>query len=71
MLKAKFGSTGLLEGLTNLDTGETTPTRLQFIKYGARSRGERSGAYLFLPDGPGSVVQLQDPVIRIVQGKLM
>ncbi|XP_023340187.1 alpha-mannosidase 2 isoform X2 [Eurytemora carolleeae] len=70
-LKAKFGSTGLLEGLTNLDTGETTPTRLQFIKYGARSQGERSGAYLFLPDGPGSVVQFQDPVIRIVQGKLM
>lgn len=47
---ASFNSKGLLKSLST-STMENFPVHLEFLKYGALRGGERSGAYLFLPDG--------------------
>lgn len=46
------------------------PVHLEFFKYGARQGGERSGAYLFLPDGPASALNIGSPAVLVVQGNL-
>lgn len=47
---ASFNSKGLLKSMSTGDT-DTFPIHLEFLKYGAHKGSERSGAYLFLPDG--------------------
>lgn len=47
---ASFNAKGLLKSLSTSST-ENFPVHLEFLKYGAHRGGERSGAYLFLPDG--------------------
>lgn len=47
---ASFSSKGLLESMST-SSKENFPVHLEFLKYGALRGGERSGAYLFLPDG--------------------
>ena len=37
--------------------GAVTATELQFLLYGTVSQKAKSGAYLFLPDGPAKVCQ--------------
>lgn len=49
-LSASFNSNGLLKSISTDATGNV-PIKLEFLKYGTRYFGERSGAYLFLPDG--------------------
>jgi len=49
-------STGLLQELSLKDSGIVVKTDLQFVRYGTRPGKERSGAYLFLPDGDAKVV---------------
>jgi len=44
---------------------------VEFMQYGTRARGDKSGAYLFLPDGPGKVKEVGRPRVRVVQGALM
>ena len=39
--------------------------------FDARARGDKSGAYLFLPDGPGRVKEMSNPLVRIVEGKIL
>lgn len=46
---ASFNKFGLLKSMTAVD--EQVPVNLDFLHYGARRGAERSGAYLFLPDG--------------------
>ena len=36
-------------------TGDRVSAHMQFVKYGAANGKERSGAYLFLPDGAAKV----------------
>lgn len=43
---------------------------MEFLKYGARKGMERSGAYLFLPDGPAIPLILGNPAVLIVKGNL-
>jgi alpha-mannosidase II len=43
---------------------------IEFVQYGTRSRGDKSGAYLFLPDGPGKVRDVGRPLIRVIEGKI-
>lgn len=49
--EAHFSSkTGFLENLISLS--KTVKTKIKLVKYGTTSSTEKSGAYLFLPDGP-------------------
>ncbi len=44
----------------------------EFVRYGTRSKGLKSGAYLFLPDGEAKAIPIESkPLVRIVQGKLL
>uniref|UniRef100_A0A8C3B5H9 Alpha-mannosidase n=1 Tax=Cyclopterus lumpus TaxID=8103 RepID=A0A8C3B5H9_CYCLU len=53
------GDTGLLE------------VQMQFIVYGTRPSKDKSGAYLFLPDGKAKPYnQKEPPVVRVVEGPL-
>ena len=45
----------LLQVIHLKSTGDTVSARMQFVKYGAANGKERSGAYLFLPDGSAKV----------------
>jgi len=67
---AEFNNDGLLEAITTLDDGIRTKAKIEFITYGTKRSGDKSGAYLFLPDGPGKVKPLNNPLVRIVEGKI-
>lgn len=49
-ISASFNSLGLLKSMST-GASDNVPIHLEFMKYGARRSTERSGAYLFLPDG--------------------
>uniref|UniRef100_A0A8W8HKJ2 Glycosyl hydrolase family 38 C-terminal domain-containing protein n=1 Tax=Magallana gigas TaxID=29159 RepID=A0A8W8HKJ2_MAGGI len=71
-LEAKFsGATGLLQSVTVKSTGETHRSEVSFHTYGARGGKERSGAYLFLPDGKAKPLSVGHPVIRVVGGPVV
>uniref|UniRef100_A0A669F496 Alpha-mannosidase n=1 Tax=Oreochromis niloticus TaxID=8128 RepID=A0A669F496_ORENI len=56
------GTTGLLEVLK---------VQMQFMVYGTRPSKDKSGAYLFLPDGKAKPYhQKEPPVVRVVEGPL-
>jgi len=48
-------ATGVLQQMSLKDSGVVVKTDLQFVRYGTRPGKERSGAYLFLPDGEAKV----------------
>ncbi|RUS86687.1 hypothetical protein EGW08_005561 [Elysia chlorotica] len=51
-LRATFsGVTGRLKAVTTLTDGVTHKSELEFIQYGTRAHKDKSGAYLFLPNG--------------------
>ena len=37
------------KGITTTEDNVKTETKIEFIQYGTRSKGDKSGAYLFLP----------------------
>ena len=47
--------TGVLQEISLKGSTVTVKTDLQFVQYGTRPGKERSGAYLFLPDGDARV----------------
>lgn len=49
-ISASFNANGLLKSMST-NGNDHFPIHLEFLKYGARRSAERSGAYLFLPDG--------------------
>lgn len=49
-ISASFSSLGLLKSMST-SASDHVPIHLEFLKYGARRGAERSGAYLFIPDG--------------------
>ena len=46
---AEFDGSGLLAAITTLNDKIKTKTNIEFIEYGTRRSGDKSGAYLFLP----------------------
>lgn len=52
---AAFNKKGLLKSMSTNDV-KNYPVDLAFLKYGALRGGERSGAYLFLPDGAATPI---------------
>ena len=49
--KVKFS----FQSVTHKDDGSMTEVAIDFATYGTKPSGDRSGAYLFLPDGPAEV----------------
>ena len=41
------------------------------MTYGTKPRGDKSGAYLFLPDGEAKPMKINNPYVRVIEGKLM
>ncbi len=56
--------------MTTLSDSVRTPCRLEFVRYGTRHSGDKSGAYLFLPEGPGRVSAVSKSPVRVVEGRL-
>ncbi|XP_048886502.1 alpha-mannosidase 2x isoform X2 [Brienomyrus brachyistius] len=65
------GATGLLETIRRTGDPQEVKVRMEFFIYGTRPSKDKSGAYLFLPDGkPKHYTQRQTPVVRVVEGPL-
>lgn len=66
---ASFNKNGLLKSLTQDST--TFPVHMEFLKYGTRAvAGQKSGAYIFLPDGPATSIQIGLPTVLLSKGEL-
>lgn len=68
---ASFTESGLLKALRVGNT--TVPVHLEFVKYGTKAYGDRSGAYLFLPDKPepDPIPVPHNTVIHVIEGPLL
>uniref|UniRef100_A0A674PQ10 Alpha-mannosidase n=1 Tax=Takifugu rubripes TaxID=31033 RepID=A0A674PQ10_TAKRU len=65
------GTTGLLESIKRKDDSQEVKVQMQFMMYGTRPSKDKSGAYLFLPDGKAKPYnQKEPPVVRVVEGPL-
>ncbi|KAH8359520.1 hypothetical protein KR093_007364 [Drosophila rubida] len=66
-----FSEHGMLKSIQLTSDGPHVPVHLKFLKYGTRSHGDKSGAYLFLPNGPAlSMTPGASPVVLLSQGEL-
>jgi alpha-mannosidase II len=68
---AAFNKLGLLKSISMDSNSAHVPVHLEFLKYGVRKSGQRSGAYLFLPDGPASSIQLGSPTVLVSKGEFI
>ncbi|XP_046613811.1 alpha-mannosidase 2 [Neodiprion virginianus] len=68
---ASFTESGLLKAMRV--GNNTVPIHLEFVKYGTKPFGDRSGAYLFLPNKPDpDVIPVpHDTVVHVVEGPLL
>ncbi|XP_066557713.1 alpha-mannosidase 2x isoform X2 [Amia ocellicauda] len=65
------GTTGLLERIKLKDDQQEVKLQMEFLIYGTRPSKDKSGAYLFLPDGkPKPYTQKEPPVVRVEEGPL-
>ncbi|MBN3281202.1 MA2A1 mannosidase, partial [Polyodon spathula] len=63
------GSTGLLEKVKLKDDSKEQHVKVEFMWYGTTSNRDKSGAYLFLPDGQAKpYVTSEPPIIRVTTG---
>lgn len=68
---ASFNKLGLLKSLTVDGKSPVVPVHLEFMKYGTRAaNGQKSGAYLFLPDGPAQKMSVGSPIVVVTTGSL-
>ncbi|KAL1770864.1 alpha-mannosidase 2 [Sigmodon hispidus] len=66
-----FDSSGLMEKVRTKEDGKHHEIKVQFLWYGTTNKRDKSGAYLFLPDGPGQpYVSLRPPFVRVTRGKI-
>lgn len=69
-IKLRFGQSGLMEEMINKEDGKRHEVKVQFSWYGTTSKKDKSGAYLFLPDGEAKpYVYTTLPLIRVQRGK--
>uniref|UniRef100_A0A8C9SXX2 Alpha-mannosidase n=1 Tax=Scleropages formosus TaxID=113540 RepID=A0A8C9SXX2_SCLFO len=65
------GTTGLLESIRRKDDPQEVRVQMEMLIYGTRPSKDKSGAYLFLPDGKAKpYTQKERPVVRVVEGPL-
>ncbi|KAM9328946.1 alpha-mannosidase 2 [Gastrophryne carolinensis] len=70
-LKLGFSQTsGLLEQIKLKESGKTQHVKVEFNWYGTANSRDKSGAYLFLPDGEAKPYVYESPIVRITRGSL-
>lgn len=70
---ASFTRDGLLKSVSIDSSSENVPVHVSFMYYGARAGKERSGAYLFLPNGAAQPMRLPHdppPTVIVMRGPL-
>ena len=70
-VRAEFNANGFLKTITTIDDKIKTSMDIEFMTYGTRPRGDKSGAYLFMPDGEAKPFRVRTPLVRIIEGKLV
>ncbi|XP_022360489.1 alpha-mannosidase 2 isoform X1 [Enhydra lutris kenyoni] len=69
-VKLRFGQSGLMEEMINKEDGKRHEVKVQFSWYGTTSKKDKSGAYLFLPDGEAKpYVYTALPFVRVQHGR--
>uniref|UniRef100_A0A8C7CMT7 mannosyl-oligosaccharide 1,3-1,6-alpha-mannosidase n=1 Tax=Oncorhynchus kisutch TaxID=8019 RepID=A0A8C7CMT7_ONCKI len=70
-MSAEVFQVWLLQSIRRKDDPQELKVQIQFVTYGTRSSKDKSGAYLFLPDGKAKPYsQKEPPVVRVVEGPL-
>uniref|UniRef100_A0A668AME5 mannosyl-oligosaccharide 1,3-1,6-alpha-mannosidase n=1 Tax=Myripristis murdjan TaxID=586833 RepID=A0A668AME5_9TELE len=72
-LSAQWSSSSQMsaEVIRRKDDPQEVKVQMQFVTYGTRPSKDKSGAYLFLPDGKAKPYnQKEPPVVRVVEGPL-
>uniref|UniRef100_A0A8C8BGZ1 mannosyl-oligosaccharide 1,3-1,6-alpha-mannosidase n=1 Tax=Otus sunia TaxID=257818 RepID=A0A8C8BGZ1_9STRI len=65
------GMSGLLEKINTKEDGKNHQMKVEFAWYGTTSNRDKSGAYLFLPDGDAKPYIFTDPpTIRVAHGRI-
>uniref|UniRef100_A0A8C5UD13 Alpha-mannosidase n=1 Tax=Malurus cyaneus samueli TaxID=2593467 RepID=A0A8C5UD13_9PASS len=65
------GMSGLLEKINTKEDGKNHQVKVDFAWYGTTSNRDKSGAYLFIPDGDAKPYIFTDPpTIRVAHGKI-
>ncbi|XP_075692867.1 alpha-mannosidase 2 [Rhinoderma darwinii] len=68
-LKLWFSQTsGLLEQMKLKEDGKMLNVRVEFSWYGTTNNRDKSGAYLFLPDGDAKPYVSDPPIVRVTHG---
>uniref|UniRef100_A0A0D9RWW5 Alpha-mannosidase n=1 Tax=Chlorocebus sabaeus TaxID=60711 RepID=A0A0D9RWW5_CHLSB len=63
------GLTGLLKSIQRVDEEQEQQVDMEFLVYGTRTSKDKSGAYLFLPDGEAKpYVPKEPPVLHVTEG---
>ncbi|KAG2466885.1 MA2A1 mannosidase, partial [Polypterus senegalus] len=63
------GSSGLMEKIRLKETGKELNVKVEFVWYGTTSNRDKSGAYLFLPDGEAKPYSSSgSPIITVTTG---
>uniref|UniRef100_A0A1B0CQQ4 Alpha-mannosidase n=1 Tax=Lutzomyia longipalpis TaxID=7200 RepID=A0A1B0CQQ4_LUTLO len=65
-----FTNQGFLKSMTVDANAPTMPIHVEFMKYGAKKGPDRSGAYLFMPDGPAMPLFLGNLTTLVSRGEL-
>ncbi|ESO95060.1 hypothetical protein LOTGIDRAFT_188902 [Lottia gigantea] len=71
-LKVTFSkSTSLITSIYDKDEEVEHQTKVEFVEYTTRRTGDKSGAYLFLPEGEAKVMLYRlPPLTRIIRGPI-
>uniref|UniRef100_A0A665V718 mannosyl-oligosaccharide 1,3-1,6-alpha-mannosidase n=1 Tax=Echeneis naucrates TaxID=173247 RepID=A0A665V718_ECHNA len=72
-LSAQWSSSSQMsaESIKRKEDPQEVKVQMQFVVYGTRPSKDKSGAYLFLPDGKAKPYnQKEPPVVRVVEGPL-
>lgn len=66
-----FDGSGLMEKMRTKEDGKHHEIKVQFSWYGTTNKRDKSGAYLFLPDGQAQpYVSLKLPFVRVTRGRI-
>ncbi|XP_038938965.1 alpha-mannosidase 2 isoform X1 [Rattus norvegicus] len=66
-----FDRSGLMEKVRRKEDNKQQELKVQFLWYGTTNKRDKSGAYLFLPDGQGQpYVSLRTPFVRVTRGRI-